>query len=295
MGTPVVEDDDEVLPEAGPDYLEQLLRLAPRLVIAQEADDRAVRGVVRREQVTDATTPVEGRPKAPRSLHRVPATAEPRLEVQRTELVEADDAAARRRVRVQVEDPVLLGLELGIRRGLPGLVVLEPDAGLVEDPPELAAADRGHDLRAHDVRPELGQAPGREGFTPIGWSGEGRLHDLRPLVGIDPAGSAPAPARVQGWEPPLVEVVDERGDVGRARPEHRRDRGDALALERGEQEHRPVADDRVLAPARLFEEVSRLLVGQVTDEELGPAGHRHLLCFGSLEQGRGSAITYRRL
>jgi hypothetical protein len=76
----------------------------------------------------------------------------------------------------------------------------------------------------------------------------------------------------------------------------RGDLGHALALEAREQEHGPMADDRILAPARLPEEVGRLLVGQLTDEELGPAGHRHLLRFGSLEQGRlGSAITYRRL
>ena len=165
-------------------------------------------------------------------------------------------------------------------------MVLEPDAGLVQDPPQLAPADRRHDLGPDHVGPELGQAPGRERLTPIGRSGEGRLHDLGPLVEIDPAWSAPAPPRVQGREPPRVEVVDERRDMGRAGSEHRRDGADALALVAREQEHRPVTYDRVPAPARLLEEVSRLLVGQLTDEELGPAGHRHLLCFGSPDKGR---------
>jgi len=179
--------------------------------------------------------------KRPGRFDRVPALAESRLQVERAELVEAEDPAALGRVRVQVEDPVLLGLELGIGRGLPGLVVLEPDAGLVEDPPQLAAADRGHDSCPDDMRPELGQAPRRERLTRVAWSGEGRLHDLGPLIGIDPAGSAPAPPRVQAGEATLVEVVDERGDMGRAGPEHRRDLGHALTLEAREQEHRPVA------------------------------------------------------
>ena len=34
-----------------------------------------------------------------------------------------------------------------------------------------------------------------------------------------------------------------------------------------------------------FEEVSRLRVAQFTDEELGPAGHRHLLRLGRLDLG----------
>jgi len=43
---------------------------------------------------------------------------------------------AERWMGVQIQDPVLLRLELGVGRGLPGLVVGEADASLVEDPPE---------------------------------------------------------------------------------------------------------------------------------------------------------------
>ena len=136
--------------------------------------------------------------KRPGRFDRVPALAESRLQVERAELVEAEDPAALGRVRVQVEDPVLLGLELGIGRGLPGLVVLEPDAGLVEDPPQLAAADRGHDSCPDDMRPELGQAPRRERLAPVSRSGEGHLHDLGPGVGIDPAGVGPRPSEGPG-------------------------------------------------------------------------------------------------
>jgi hypothetical protein len=171
-------------------------------------------------------------------------------------------------------------------------VVGEADAGLVEDPPELAAADGRHDPGPDQVGPQLGQAPTRERLAPVSRAGEGHLHDLGPGVEIDPARSAPAPARVQGREPPLVEGVDEGGHMRRAGPEQRADLADALTLERGEQEHRPVTHDGVLAPARLVEEVGRLSVAQLTDEELGPAGHRHLLRFGRLE---GASITYRAL
>jgi len=55
---PVVEGDDEVLAEAGPDVLQQLLRLLPRLVVAEVADHRAVRRVVGGEQVANAAASV---------------------------------------------------------------------------------------------------------------------------------------------------------------------------------------------------------------------------------------------
>jgi single-stranded-DNA-specific exonuclease len=50
---------------------------------------------------------------------------------------------------------------------------------------------------------------------------------------------------------------------------HPRDLRHALALERGEQEHRPVLLDGAPAAAREPQEVGRLLVTQLTDEQLG--------------------------
>jgi hypothetical protein len=59
----------------------------------------------------------------------MPAVPEARLEVQGTELIETQQPGTCRWVGVEVQDPVLLGLELGIGRRLPGLVVGEADTG----------------------------------------------------------------------------------------------------------------------------------------------------------------------
>jgi hypothetical protein len=227
----------------------------------------------------------------------MPAAAEAGLEVQRAELVEAEHPGPERWMGEQIQDPVLLRLELGVGGGLPGLVVGEANAGLVEDPPELAAADGRHDPGPDQVGPELGPTPPRERLAPVSRAGEGHLHDLGPLVGIDPAWSAPADGalRVQGREALLVEGMDEGGHMRRAGLEHRADLADALALERGEQEHRPVTDDGVLASTHLIEEMGRLLVAQLTDEEFGPAGHRHLLRFGRIEGASGVRLPTKHL
>ena len=101
-------------------------------------------------------------------------------------------------MRVQVEDAVLLGLGLGVGRGLPGLVVPEPDALLVENAPELTATDGRHDPLRDEVPAELGQAPVRERLAPVSRTGEGHLHDLGPLVEIDPDEVGPRPSEGPG-------------------------------------------------------------------------------------------------
>src|ERR1019366_8953206 len=125
----------------------------------------------------DPGGPRVGRPEPDRVFRAMPAVPEPRLEVQGAELVEAEYARPPRRVRVQVEDPVLLGLEVGIGRRLPRLVVGEADALLAEDAPQLAAADGRHYPPGDEVRAQLGQAPGGERLTPVDRAGEGHLHD----------------------------------------------------------------------------------------------------------------------
>ena len=138
----VVEHHDEVLGEAGAQRAQQLAHLAPGLGGPDVAVEPARRGVVGGQQVADTGGPRVRRPEPARVPRAMPAVPEPRLEVQGSELVEAEHPRTRRRVRVQVEDAVLLGLEVGVGRGLPGLVVGEADALLAEDPPQLAAADR---------------------------------------------------------------------------------------------------------------------------------------------------------
>ena len=221
----------------------------------------------------------------------MPAPAQAWLEVQGAELVEAEHAAALGRMGVEVEHPVLLGLEVGVGRGLPGLVVHEADAMVTEDAPQLAGADGRHDLRGEEVGAQLRQAPGTEGLTGLGRAGEGHLHDRRALRLIDPDRSAPALARVQRREAPLVEGVDELRHVRRAGAVQQRDPRDALALERGEEEHRAVLGHGAPAAAGELEEVGRLPVAQLAHEQLGPAGHLHLLA----TTGRRSAPGTVRL
>src|SRR5450756_1300400 len=204
----VVEDDDQVLAEASPERTQKLPDLAPGLAVVEMTVQRAGGRVVGGHELAHAGRPRVRRPEAGRLRERMPAAAESGLQVQGAELIEAEHPGTDRWMGVQVEDPVLLRLELGVGGGLPGLVVGEADAGLVEDPPELAATDRGHDPGPDQVGPELGQTPARERLAPVSRTGEGHLHDLGPGVEVDPARSAPAPARVQGREPLLVEGVD---------------------------------------------------------------------------------------
>jgi hypothetical protein len=164
----VVEHDDEMLGGIALTHgLQQLLDLVPCLAVTEMAQECAVGRVVGGEQVTHPMGTLVRRPEAGRLLHPVPAPPQPRLQIEGAELIETEHPGSLGRARVRVEDPVLLGLELGVGRALPGLVVLEPNAGLVEHPPELAAADRRHDPGPHDVVPELGEAPGRERLTPV--------------------------------------------------------------------------------------------------------------------------------
>jgi hypothetical protein len=48
-------------------------------------------------------------------------------------------------------------------------------------------------------------------LTPVDRAGEGHLHDPGALIGIDPARTAPAPARAQGREAIRVEGEDQLG------------------------------------------------------------------------------------
>ncbi len=255
VGAEVVEDHHAVLGEAGAQRTEQLAHLAPGLRRPGVAGVFAGRLIVGCDQVMDPGGPRVGRPGPDRVLRATSAVAEPRLKVQGAELIEAEDPCVFRRVGVQVEDPVLPGFEVGIERRSPGLVVAEADALVVEDPPQLAAADRWHHPSRDEVRAQLGQAPGGESLTLLDRAGEGQLHDSGGMIGIDPARTAPGPTRAQGCEALPVGGVDELGQMGRARPEFQRDLRHALALERGEQQHRPMPHRRVPAAPHDLEEV----------------------------------------
>jgi phosphatidylglycerophosphate synthase len=65
------------------------------------------------------------------------------------------------------------------RAGRAGLVVRQADPQLVEDAPQLAAADWRHPPR-DEVRTQLGQTPGSEQLTPVDRTGEGPRPDEGP-------------------------------------------------------------------------------------------------------------------
>ena len=65
------------------------------------------------------------------------------------------------------------------RAGRAGLVVHQADPQLMEDAPQLAAADWRHPPR-DEVRTQLGQTPGSEQLTPVDRTGEGPRPDEGP-------------------------------------------------------------------------------------------------------------------
>jgi hypothetical protein len=117
---------------------------------------------------------------------RCPLLARPGQEVQRAELVHADDDGGLALLRfclaignlIELEHPVLLGLEVGVAALLPGLDHLKGDTLLAEKHAETLVADVvDHPLGDQELG-QLGQAPGGEGKVVIHRSGQGDLLDL---------------------------------------------------------------------------------------------------------------------
>jgi hypothetical protein len=83
--------------------------------------------IERSEQVTDPVRAVVGRPQPGWSAAFEPVDPGVGLEIQGSELVQTDHPPISGRIVVQLKDPGLLGLELGIWRGLERLGALEGD------------------------------------------------------------------------------------------------------------------------------------------------------------------------
>ena len=133
-----------------------------------------------------------------------------RLQVQRPELIEADDQrlAARGR-RIEGQDAVALGGELGIVRALPGPHRLKADTlGRQQLSQALVGDVRDHPL-GHQVVSQLGQAPGGERQVEVERVGEGDLLDPPPLRQGEGRRAAAAVARVERLEAVAIEVVDQ--------------------------------------------------------------------------------------
>jgi hypothetical protein len=127
----------------------------------------------------------------------LPARA--RLQVQRPELIDAEDhlrvAALRGHLavgdRVQLLDPRLLRRVARVPGSLPGLYPLKGDALLAEQHPQPLVADVvDHPLSHQEIR-QLGQAPGGKRQVVLGRLSLGDLLDLRRCARVNFGGRPP--------------------------------------------------------------------------------------------------------
>ena len=108
---------------------------------------------------------------------------------------------------VELEHPVLLGLEVGVAALLAGLDHLKGDALLAEEHAEALVADVVDHPLGDEELGQLGQAPGREGQTVVDRARQGDLLDLAALGQGEGGRPAPGVAGHEGVEAVLVEVV----------------------------------------------------------------------------------------
>jgi hypothetical protein len=127
------------------------------------------------------------------------------LQVQRAELVDADDhlgvaglnVAGAVHQPIQVQDPVLLSLEVRVARLLPGLQALKRHALLAEQDPQALVADVvDHPLSDQELG-QLGQRPGRKRQRVVLWARQAKLLDRSALGQGEGRRAAAAVARVQ--------------------------------------------------------------------------------------------------
>jgi hypothetical protein len=179
------------------------------------------------------------------------------LEVERPELIDADDHPWVARLgidgavhqAVQVQDPMLLGLQVRVAGLLPGLDQLKGHALLAEQAPQaLVAGDRRPPLSDQELG-QLRQRPGRERQVMVDGPGYGELGDRSALGQGEGRRTATAVARVQGVEPVQVEVVQHVTDPVGAGEGDLGDLADVHALG-AEQDHlgAPPGDHRPGAP-----------------------------------------------
>ncbi len=113
---------DQVQRLAGPassQRLEERQELGPAFAVADPVVQLAAAQVQGAEHMPHTLGPVVGRPQPLGPPASEPAAAWPRLQIQRTELVDADHPSVGGWMVIEVEDPVHLLGELGIVAGLP--------------------------------------------------------------------------------------------------------------------------------------------------------------------------------
>jgi hypothetical protein len=202
------------------------------------------------------------------------------LEVERAELVDADDDVGIADLdvdgavhqAVQVQNPVLLGLEVRVARLLPGLQALKRHALLAEqDPQALVAEVVDHPLGDQELR-QLRQRPGRKRQVMVDGPGQGELLDRSALGQGEGRRPAAAVARVQRVEPVEVAVVQYVADPVGAGEGDLGDLGDAHAVG-AEQRHLrpPPGHHRPGRPAHDAQQPVALLVADLPHAD--PLGH----------------------
>jgi hypothetical protein len=202
------------------------------------------------------------------------------LQVERAELVHADDdlritiqdVVGAIHQPIQVQDPVLLGLEGWVAGLLPGLDHLKGHALLAEQGPQALMADIvDHPLSDQEVG-QLGQRPGREGQVMVDRAGQRGLLDLAPLDEGEGGRAAAGIARIQRVEPVQVEVVQHIADPVGAGEGHLGDHRNVHRL--GAEQHHlrsPPGHHRPGAAPHDAQQPVALLVGEVSHPD--PLGH----------------------
>jgi hypothetical protein len=187
-----------------------------------------------------------------------PLTAGVRLQVQRSELVDADH---HHRIAwtwfdlavgdvVQLEDAVLLDFEVWVVGLLPRLHRLKRHALLTEQDPQALMADVVDHPLSDEMLGQLGQRPRRERPAVILRSGQRDLLDPAPLRQRERRRPATGIARIQRVEPVSVEVVDHRPDPVLGGERQRGDLADVHPLRRPQHDLRPAPrHDRTRTPA----------------------------------------------
>src|ERR1022692_3325853 len=226
------------------------------------------------------------RTRRPAGLFALPADRGPvppgsRLQVQRPELIDAEDhfriAVLRGRFPVgdgiQLLDPGLLLRVVRVLGGFPGFQALKGGAFLSEQDPQALVADVVYHPLSHHEIGQLGQAPGGERQVMLGRLGLGDLLDLPPLAQRELRRMAALVLRVKGAEPVGVKVADHIADPVLAGEGHLRDRGDVHALS-GQQHHLrpPPGHHRPAAPADDPHQPPALIIIDLTHPQ--PFAHR---------------------
>ena len=178
---------------------------------------------------------------------RRPLPSRVRLEIQRPELVHAEDHLWFAGLgddltvgdRVQVLDAGLLDRIVGVGGGFPGFQPLKGDAFLAEQHPQALMADVVDDPLSDQELGQLVQAPGRKRQAMLSWPGLGELPGLPPLARRELRRPPACVLRVPGAEPVGVEVTDHIADPILAGERHLRDPGHVHALGRQQHHLRP--------------------------------------------------------